>query len=86
MKMREYVGEVSDPARFEIPMSLYNRIQDPTLESIALICAKRGEAVVIEDEPDTRKYKAYSSLLPFTIDILKMIRSNVATSRTMFAP
>jgi hypothetical protein len=60
---------MSEP--IEIPMSSFNRILDPVLESTALMRVKKGMAVVIEDEPETREYKKYTSLLPFTMsDIL----------------
>jgi len=56
----------------EIPMSSFNRIHDPVLESVAIMRVKNGLMVVVEDEPETREYKKYRSLLPFTMtDILQ---------------
>ena len=54
----------------EIPMSHFNRIQNPVLESIALIRAKKGEVVVIFDEPETRIYKDYPPMLNVTLTSL----------------
>ena len=64
---------------FELPMSHYNRLQNPLHESIALIRAKRGTIVVIEDEPETREYKDYDSLLPVTMTDILMLKSSSAT-------
>jgi len=46
-------------------MSHYNRIQNPLHEATALLEVKRGTAIIIPDEPETREHKNYSSLLPF---------------------
>ena len=51
----------------QLPMSNFNRIYDPVLESVALIGVKKGSIEVIEDEPERRQYKQYDSLLPVTM-------------------
>ena len=59
----------------EIPMSSYNRLHNSVLECVALYGVKRGSFIIIEDEPETREYKNYKSLLPYTMgDILAMCR------------
>jgi hypothetical protein len=65
-------GSNNDP--FPLYMSQFNRIQNPVLESVALICAKRGEVVIIHDEPETRTYKDYQPLIRDTLTSL--IKSN----------
>jgi len=37
----------------EIPMMQYNRIQDPILKLLMVICVEQGTALIIEDEPET---------------------------------
>ena len=52
---------------FPLPMSEFNRLQNPTFESVALICVKRGEVIVIEDEPETRIHKDCPLLIHVTL-------------------
>ena len=60
----------SDP--FPLHMSQFNRLQAPMLETIALTCAKLGEVIVIQDEPETRIYKDYKPLIHVTLTSLIM--------------
>jgi hypothetical protein len=56
-----------DGGMIQIPMSSFNRLPNAYLESVALILLKKGNAVIIEDEEETRKHKQYMPLLPYTI-------------------
>ena len=87
-KKGKYMGKTASRQVYEMPMTRYNRILNPFLKSIALIKVKRGNIVVIEDEPKTREHKDYVSILLVTMTgVLKMLQQPSTTSDlTTLAP
>jgi hypothetical protein len=61
-------------------MSQYNRIQSPLHEAVALIKVLQGTAVIVLDEEETREYKSYASLVPYTMgSICKNLKKRTNT-------
>ena len=50
-----------------LPMSHFNRIQNPVLECAALIGARDGEVIIIRDESETREHKNFPPLISLTM-------------------